>query len=35
MNDELLTDGQKDTQDFRGYNIIPRDVLVEGHKKFI
>ena len=26
------TDGRTDTQNFRGYNIIPRHFLVEGHK---
>ena len=27
------TDGQTDTQNFGGYNIIPRHFLVAGHKK--
>ena len=26
------TDGQTDTQNFGGYNIIPRHFLVAGHK---
>ena len=26
------TDGRTDTQNFRGYNIIPRHFLVAGHK---
>ena len=27
------TDGRTDTQNFGGYNIIPRHILVAGHKK--
>ena len=27
------TDGRRDTQNFGGYNIIPRHFLVAGHKK--
>ena len=27
------TDGRTDTQNFGGYNIIPRHFLVAGHKK--
>ena len=29
------TDGGTDTQNFRGYNIIPRHFLVVGHKKYL
>ena len=29
---EALMDGQTDTQNFIGYNIIPLPVLVAGHK---
>ena len=32
-NDEPLTDGQTDTQNVGGYNIIPRHFFVAGHKK--
>ena len=32
MNDEPLTDGQTDIQNFTGYNIIPRHFFVAGHK---
>ena len=30
---EGRTDGRTDTQNFGGYNIIPRHFLVAGHKK--
>ena len=30
-----LTDGWTDTQNFRGYNIIPFHFLVAGHKNCV
>ena len=33
-NDEPLTDGQTDTQNIGGYNVIPRHFFVAGHKNY-